>query len=114
MKKVILFFIIITFVSVALSQPETSSWDGVSYCVKDYLKQHLHDPKSLKVQDAYELMQADKDYIQRVTYRAKNAFGAYVVEDKVFFMQRVYGENRKYKVYDVWDFTTFLSVINNL
>jgi hypothetical protein len=49
-----------------------------------------------------------------VTYRAKNAFGAYVIEDKVFFMMKVYGKSRNYEVYDVWDYETFLAYLKML
>ena len=91
-----------------------SDWNGVAYCVKEYLKENLHDPKSLKIKDAYTVTPAGEDYIQRVTYRAKNAFGATVLEDKVFFMGRVYGKVYKYEVYDVRSYTDFKAMIDFL
>jgi len=72
---------------------------------------NLHDPKSLKIQNAYTITSAGEDYIQRVTYRAKNAFGGLVLEDNVFFMKSVAGG---YSVYEVWTYTEFLSFMQLL
>ena len=93
--------------------PEVSAWDGVAYCIKDYLKANLNDPKSLKIKDAYTVVPATDDFIQRVTYRAKNGFGALVLEDNVFFMKRVYGKNNDYEVYDVWSYSDFNLITGN-
>ena len=111
-KSLTILLIILCFVAIAFSQPEKSSWDGTAYCIKDYLKVNLHDPQSLKIQDTYEFMQAGEDYLQRISYRAKNAFGAYIYTDKVFFMEKVYGKRRKYEVYSVLDYSTFKAYLN--
>jgi len=114
MKKITIVLLLVFIISLLLAKPETSSWDGVSYCIKDYLKDNLHDPKSLKIKDAYQVTPAGEDYIQRVTYRAKNAFGALVLEDNVFFMKRVYGKTHNYEVYEVWSYTDFQAMIELL
>jgi len=106
MKKIIFVFITLSLLSMLLAVPKFSSWDGVAYCVKDYMDTNLHNPKSLKIQNAYTITSVSGDYIQRVTYRAKNAFGGLVLEDNVFFMKSVAGG---YSVYDVWSYEEFLS-----
>ncbi len=112
MKKLALLILIFTTSTIVIAQPETSAWSGVSYCIKDYLKENLHDPKSLDFQDAYKVTAvANGDYIQRVTYRAKNAFGGLVLEDQVFFMKRVYGEVNDYEVYTVWSNSEFKTIM---
>jgi hypothetical protein len=110
-KKTIIVLLILFAVSILVSKPESSSWDGVAYCVKSYLKSNLHDPKSLKIQNAYTITRAGEDYIQRVKYRAKNAFGALILEDKVFFMGRVYNSTYNYGVYEVWSYDEYLEII---
>lgn len=75
--------------------------------------ENLNDPKSLKIKDAYKVVPEGEDYIQRVTYRAKNAFGALVLEDNVFFMKRVYNKFQNYEVYEVWSYSDFKSIIGN-
>ena len=95
------------------SKPETSAWDRTTYFIKDYLRTNLNDPKSLKIKDAYKVVPAGEDYIQRVTYRAKNGFGALVLEDNVFFMKRVYNKVQKYEVYEVWSYSDFKLLLGN-
>lgn len=114
MKKIIVLFIMLFIIVMAFSQPKINSWDGVCYCIKDYLKNYLKDPKSLEIKSAYGLVDLDDTYIQRVTYRAKNSFGALVLEDKVFFMEKDPNNYGEYRVYDAWDYETFQAYLQML
>lgn len=70
------------------AKPEPSAWDGSFYPVEKYLKANLKDP------DSYEHVEsigptADGQYWRvRSKYRAKNSFGALVLESRVFFIQQ--------------------------
>ena len=115
MKKLTIIVLLIVLTStVLISKPTSSSWDGVAYCIKDYLKNNLHDPKSLKIQNAYTITPAGEDYIQRVKYRAKNAFGALVLEDNMFFMKLVYNSTYNYEVFEVWTTEEFKEMLKLL
>jgi hypothetical protein len=64
-----------------------SAWDGSVSQVKTWLKANLKDPKSLEcIEWSKVSKQSDGGYMVRVKYRAKNGFGGYVVENKVFFL----------------------------
>ena len=62
-----------------------SEWDGSVSQVESWLEANLKDPHSLEfiewspVQKIY-----DGRFMVRVKYRAKNSFGGYVIENKVF------------------------------
>lgn len=62
----------------------SSSWDGSVHQVTKWLKTHLKDPKSLDVTEWSPVVKTDTGFIVRVKYRAKNSFGGYVIEEKLF------------------------------
>ena len=66
---------------------KNSAWDGSVSQVKSWLKDNLKDPDSL---DFIEWSTVSKTStggcMVRVKYRAKNSFGGYVVDNKVFFL----------------------------
>jgi|GEM_PF-6827358 tetratricopeptide (TPR) repeat protein len=72
-------------------KPQNSLWDGSVACVKDYLNKVLLDPYSVKYEEwsAVTLItyQGQDFWAVRVKYRAKNAFGAYILEEKVALMR---------------------------
>lgn len=72
-------------------EPSTSGWDGSVRCVKDYLKKNVKDPSSLKFQDWFKPMLVEVDgkkyWRVKVTYRAKNSFGAVVLETGYAFIR---------------------------
>ena len=66
-----------------------SDWDGSVKQVKDYLRHVLHDPDSIKYQDWSPVTAVDTPthaYMVRCRYRAKNAYGAYVQENQIFYL----------------------------
>ena len=68
-------------------KPRNSAWDGSVRCVKEYLEQTLDDPSSIEFvswSGVYiENINGMKSWAVRVRYRAKNAFGAYVLKDEL-------------------------------
>lgn len=62
-----------------------SGWDSSVRQVKDYLKENLKDPNSYEsIEWSNVVKQSDGSFRVRHKYRAKNSFGGYVVENKVF------------------------------
>lgn len=63
-----------------------SSWDGSVSQVKSYLQGVLKDPDSFQAIEWSKVVKSDKGYAVRCKYRAKNSFGGYVIEEKLFLM----------------------------
>jgi RNA polymerase subunit RPABC4/transcription elongation factor Spt4 len=63
---------------------ENSSWDGSVSQVKDWLRENLKDPGSLEFIEWGTVVETSSGYSVRVKYRAKNSFGGYVIEEKIF------------------------------
>lgn len=70
-----------------LHEVSNSPWDGSVRQVEQYLKNNLKDP------DSYQSIAWDKvskmpngTYVVRHKFRAKNSFGGFSVEDKLFFL----------------------------
>ena len=61
-----------------------SAWDGSVYQVTKWLRANLKDPKSLDVMEWSPVIETDTGFMCRVKYRAKNSFGGYVIEEKLF------------------------------
>ena len=62
-----------------------SSWDGSVHQVERWLKSNLKDPASLEfVEWSPVVAGPNNDFEVRVKYRAKNGFGGYAVEQKLF------------------------------
>ena len=76
--------------------PEDSSYgkvqnnglDSSVWQVERYLKNNLKDPDSYEAIEwsAVNEMENGNGYYVRHKYRAKNSFGGYVIENKVFFL----------------------------
>ena len=66
---------------------ENSQWDGSVGQVKEWLGVNLKDPSSVQYIE-WDTVQrlGGGGYSVRVKYRAKNSFGAYAVETKIFFL----------------------------
>lgn len=69
------------------TKPENSAWDGSVRCVKDFLQENLKDPKSLEVIEWSPVVDFGNYWGVRCKYRAKNSFGGYVVEEKMYLIQ---------------------------
>jgi hypothetical protein len=72
-----------------------SAWDGSVSQVKEYLKTHAKDPDSLQFIEWSPVERLRDVYAVRCKYRAKNSFGGYAVENKIFALDesgRVLGE----------------------
>lgn len=66
-----------------------SGWDSSVRQVRDYLKNVLNDPDSLDTINWFPVFtKQGEQYRVRYQYRAKNAFGGYVVADQVFILNR--------------------------
>ena len=63
-----------------------SDWDGSVAQVKSWLKSNVKDPSSLEFIDWSPVTETENGYLVRVKYRAKNSFGAFVVEEKLFVL----------------------------
>lgn len=62
------------------------AWDGSVQQVERYLKANLKNPGSLEVLEWGQVVASANGFLVRVKYRAKNSFGAYSVEQKVFHL----------------------------
>jgi hypothetical protein len=66
---------------------QNSNWDGSVWQVESWLKHNLKDPDSY---DAIEwspvIKSADGGFVVRVKYRAKNSFGGFVIENRIFIL----------------------------
>jgi hypothetical protein len=79
-----------------------SSWDGSVSQVEDYLKNTLNDAdsyESVEWYDANRYFSRSYAYGVRHTYRAKNAFGALILKDQLFYLD---GDGNVIDVKD-WD-----------
>ncbi len=65
-----------------------SAWDGSVRQVERFLKDNLKDPKSFEAVQWYPVQKDADGFVVRVRYRARNSFGALVLEDKVFLLDR--------------------------
>jgi len=63
----------------------TSQYDGSVSQVKYWLREHLKDPDSVQYIDWSTVKTLDDgQYAVFVKYRAKNSFGGYVIEQRLF------------------------------
>jgi tRNA G10 N-methylase Trm11 len=65
-----------------------SSWDSSVRQVKDYLQNNLKDPKSFEAIEWSKVAKTDSGFMVRCKYRAKNSFGGYGIENKIFLLDR--------------------------
>jgi len=66
---------------------KNSGWDGSVSQVKSWLTSNLKDPGSLEFIEWSSVQKTnDGGFMVRVKYRAKNSFGGYVVENKIFYL----------------------------
>lgn len=84
---VIIFFVFITPSPIS-TMTETKKVEFiVQMAVEDFLKENLKDPKSYQSINWGELREeAAGGYTIEHTYRAKNSFGGYAVEKKLFYI----------------------------
>lgn len=61
-----------------------SKWDGGVRQVEDYLERHLKDPDSVEYIEWSPVAEIPEGFQVRVKYRAKNSYGGYVIEEKLF------------------------------
>lgn len=63
-----------------------SEWDGSVRQVEKYLKKNLKDPDSYESIEWSRVAKVGEGYMVRAKYRAKNSFGGFVVENKIFIL----------------------------
>lgn len=61
-----------------------SPWDGSVRQVERWLKNNLKDPDSFQAIEWSPVTKTSNGFMVRCKYRAKNSFGGYVVEERVF------------------------------
>ena len=66
--------------------PRNSEWDASVKQVKRYLEATLNDAGSVKYVEWSTVFQTPNGWIVRCKYRAKNAFGGYVLKNQLFYM----------------------------
>jgi hypothetical protein len=73
-------------------KPENAGWNGKVYCVDRYLKRTLNDYDSSEYLEWSPVTRMDVKgepyWAVRLKLRAKNAFGAFIVKDVVFFIRQ--------------------------
>jgi type II secretory pathway pseudopilin PulG len=73
------------------AKPIPSEWDGITPEVNSYLQRNLKDYDSMKIVECSPVVTWGTDaWAQRVKYRARNSFGAYVLDNKVFVIKNGY------------------------
>lgn len=66
---------------------QNSPWDGSVVQVENYLRQTLNDPDSYQSVNWGKVMKRDDGgFFVRHSFRAKNAFGALILQDYVFVL----------------------------
>lgn len=67
-----------------------SSWDASVKQVDKWLRDNLNDPKSLEIVEWSKVVKTEdgSGYLVRCKYRAKNSFGAMVLENKIFALDK--------------------------
>lgn len=67
---------------------QNSPWDASVYQVENYLKRnYLKDPDSYQSIEWGKVVELNSDkYVVRHKYRARNSYGGYVVEEKLFVL----------------------------
>ncbi len=76
-----------------LTEAKNKKVEFVRASVCKYLKSNLKDPKSYDDIEWSQIVDKnDGKYIVRHKYRAKNSFGGYVIENKVFIIDSSSGE----------------------
>ena len=69
-------------------KPVPSLGDGMTFQVQLYLRGNLNDYDSMKLMQCSTVIPFGKNaWAQRVSYRAKNAFGAYRLENQLFVIR---------------------------
>ena len=70
-------------------KPNQSSYDGSYRAVKIYLKQAMHDPSSLDINNCSSVYKIeDKGWAVKCSYRGKNAFGGTVLNSNWFIIRQ--------------------------
>jgi len=65
---------------------ENSPWDNSVSQVKRWLEKNAKDPKSLEYIEWSKVTRDGAGFLVRVKYRAKNSFGGYVIDEKIFVL----------------------------
>lgn len=65
-----------------------STWDGSVEPVKNWIKKNLNDADSFEAVEWSAVVKVDDGYLVRCKFRAKNAYGAYILSNAVFKLDR--------------------------
>lgn len=85
MKRIIAIFLLALFFL-------SCGYIGGDLAVKQWFRENLNDPNSLRVMDWGEKEAVGKysaDYARTVKYRAKNAFGGYTMRTTRFYVMEI-------------------------
>ena len=109
MKKLIVCLLVLIICSSLFAVPLASSWDVVTLAVKNYFQENANNPKSIKyVECGYIMKLSNGAWAQRVKYRGENAFGATILDDKMFL---ILGDGGSAKVLSVGSMDEFNSAL---
>ena len=61
-----------------------NSWDGSVQQVEHWIKKNINDADSFKADEWSPVIKVDDGFIVRCRFRAKNAYGAYMLSNAVF------------------------------
>lgn len=65
-----------------------SAWDSSVWQVEKWLKKNLKDPGSFEAIEWSPVAKTADGFVVRCKYRAKNSFGGYVIEDRIFKLDK--------------------------
>jgi len=68
--SIVILAVLFLAVQSASAIPAASTWNGLCSCVKDYIRDNAHDPRSIKYVECSPILEFDNGlYGQRVKYR---------------------------------------------
>lgn len=71
-----------------IGEQPLGDWDGVPYPIEKYLNETLKDPDSIKNEKCFSNGFTNNGWNFTCSYRAKNGFGAYVLEKRTFIVAK--------------------------
>ena len=69
-----------------IEKVKNSDWDGSVSQIESFLEKNLNDPDSYESIEWSEVIKNDKGYVVRHKYRAKNGFGALIIQNQIFYL----------------------------
>jgi hypothetical protein len=111
MKKILLFSIVFILATVSIMAiPRTKPGKGIMVAVDEYLSENADDYKSIQYIEAGYLIEHDSGlFSQKVKFRTKNKYGAYVLNEWYFTVTHNNGDS---KVVSIEPVSAFKDLVN--